>query len=80
MKKISNASAMLFKTNLFKACICYFLSTFHFSPTDSLSKAMEICFLFHLKGSFHSEIFKLLYSCLGFFFSLSATALAVAQR
>ena len=36
-----------------KACVCYFLSNFYFSPNDSSLKAMKSAF-FHLKSSFHS--------------------------
>ena len=38
---------------IFKACVCYFLSDFHFSPNHSPSKAVKI--LFHLKSSFCSQ-------------------------
>ena len=41
------------RMSTFKACVCYFLSNFYFSPNDSPSKT-EKYFLFHLKSSFHS--------------------------
>ena len=37
-----------------KACVCYFLSNFYFSPIDSPSKTMKIV-LFHLKRSFRFQ-------------------------
>ena len=33
---------------IFKACVCYFLSNFYFSPNDTP-------FLFHQKSSFHTK-------------------------
>ena len=38
-----------------KACVCYFLSIFYFSPNDSPSKIMKNVFLFYLKSSFPSR-------------------------
>ena len=37
----------------FKAGVCYFLSSFYFSPKESFSKT-EKCFLFHPNSSFLS--------------------------
>ena len=37
---------------ILKACVCYFLRNFWFSPNDSPSKKYEIYFLFHLKSYF----------------------------
>ena len=45
-----------------KACVCYFLLNFYFSPNDSPSKKYGKCFLFHLKSSFRTEALSLLYS------------------
>ena len=43
------------KRMIFKACVRYFLSIFHFSPNDRPSKTMKSVFLFHLKSSFRSK-------------------------
>ena len=43
-----------FKTILFKACLCYFLSNFYFFTKWQPFKNYEKCFLFHLKCTFHS--------------------------
>ena len=32
--------------SIFKACVCYFLSNFYFSPNDSPSKTMKNAFYF----------------------------------
>ena len=45
--------AIIARMSTFKACVCYFLSNFYFSPNDSPSKT-EKYFLFHLKSSFRS--------------------------
>ena len=39
---------------IFKACVCYFLSNFYFSPNDIPSKTMKM-FLFHQKSSFRIQ-------------------------
>ena len=43
----------------FKACVCYFLSNFYFSPNDSPSKTMKNVLLFHLKSSFRSWVIQI---------------------
>ena len=53
---------------VFKACVCYFLSKFYFSPNDSPSKTMENVFCFIWKALFVLKIFKFLYFCLPLFF------------
>ena len=35
-----------YKERLFKACVCYFLSNFYFSPNDSPSKTIKNAFYF----------------------------------
>ena len=51
------------RMSTFKACVCYFLSNFYFSPNDTPSKT-EKYFLFHLKSSFHSwDIPIFVFSC-----------------
>ena len=44
-----------FKTILFKACLCYFLSNFYFFTKWQPFKNYEKCFLFNLKSSFCSR-------------------------
>ena len=41
-----------------KACVRYFISNFHFSPNDSISKTMENAFYFTLKALFVLEMFQ----------------------
>ena len=56
---------LLIRQTTLKACVCYFLSNFYFSPNDNPSKAMKNVFLFHLKSSFRTwdiQIFVLLSS------------------
>ena len=43
------------KNLFFKACVCYFLWNFYFSPDDSPLKTTKNIFLFHLKSSFRSR-------------------------
>ena len=50
-----------------KACVCYFLSNFYFSPNDSPSKHMKNVFYFIKWFLFVLEMFKFLYFCLPFF-------------
>ena len=64
---------------IFKACVCYFLSNFYFSPNDTPSKTMKNVY-FIKKPLFILKIFKLLYLRLPLFFSLSAIALEVDVR
>ena len=44
-----------------KACVCYFLSNFYFSPNDTPSKTMKNVFYFIKKALFILKIFKFLY-------------------
>ena len=44
----------MFEKLVVKACVCYIVSNFYFSPNDSPSKTMK-CFLFPLKSSFRSQ-------------------------
>ena len=69
--KGSGLSIYMKKSFNFRACVCYFLSNFYFSPIDSPSKPSK-CFLFHLKSSFRSrniQIFVFLSSPVFFFVS-----------
>ena len=43
----------------FKACVRYFYQIFIYSPSDSPSKTMKKCFLFHLKSSFCSRDYQI---------------------
>ena len=65
---------------IFKACVCYFLPNFYFSPNDIPSKTMKNVFYFIKKALFVLKIFKFLYFRLPLFFSLSAISLEVDPR
>ena len=43
---VSNECLQTLEANIIKACVCYFLSNFHFSPNDSPSKTMKNVFYF----------------------------------
>ena len=63
-----------------KACVCYFLSSFYFSPNDSPLQAMKSALYLIQKALFVLEIFKFLYYCLLLFFLLSTIAWEVDPR
>ena len=63
-----------------KACVCYFLSKFYFSPNDSPSKTMKNVFYFIEKALFIVEIFKSFVYSSSPLFSLSAIALEDDSR
>ena len=66
--------------DIFKACVHYFSTNFHFSPNDSLSKTMKDVFYFIQKLFFAFELSKFLYFHLPLFFSLSVIALELDPR
>ena len=55
IEKLLKFEEMEYLIHHFKACVCYFLTNFYFSPNDSPSKTMKDVFLFHLKSSFRSR-------------------------
>ena len=68
---ITNNIRKMFEKLVVKACVCYILSNFYFSPNDSPSKTMK-CFLFHRKSSFRSwDIQNFVYSSSPLFFPVS---------
>ena len=67
-------------SNLFKACVRYFLIKVSFSPNDSSSKTMKNVFLFHQKSSFHSQDVQFFVFLSSPLFPLSAVALEVDPR
>ena len=72
--KLFTKSEHLHDYYIFKACVCYFLSNFYFSPNDIPSKTMKNVFYFIKKALFVLKIFKVLYFRFPLFFSLSASA------
>ena len=67
--QIAHFEILLFLAEvIFKACVCYFLSNFHFSQNVSPSKTMKNVFSFIWKAFFVIEIFKFSYFHLPLFF------------
>ena len=66
-----SVSRNMLPTKYLKACFCYFLSNFYFSPNDSSSKTIKNVFDFIWKALFILEIFKFLSFCLPLFFPVS---------
>ena len=63
-----------------KTCVCYFITNFYFSPSDSLSKTMKEVFYFIRKAFFILAIFKFLYFHLPLILTLSAIVLELDPR